>query len=163
MKFLVLAIFGQSLATTNSTADCIEAENALTQATHSNVYGLKLSCEVACAGVDGATCADKSYECIIAENTLANEKDALAKMPLALECEAACDGVDGAVCEYKSVDKSAECIDAENALANEQDALAKMPLKLACEAACTGEDGAACGFLVNGVSMILFVLLAMFK
>merc|ERR1711917_166798 len=117
MKFLVLAIFGQSLATTNSTADCIEAENALTQATHSNVYGLKLSCEVACAGVDGATCADKSDECIIAEN----------------------------------------------ALANEQDALAKMPLKLACEGACAGVVGAACGFLVNGVSMILFALLAMFK
>ena len=62
-----------------------------------------------------------------------------------------------------TVDKSAECIEAENALAKEESALAKLPLKLACEAACEGEVGATCGFLVNGVSMILFALLAMLK
>ena len=62
-----------------------------------------------------------------------------------------------------TVDKSAECIEAENALAKEENALAKMPLKLACEAACANDEGATCGFLVNGVSMILFALLAMLK
>ena len=113
---------------------------------------------------------DKSAECIEALNALANEDNALAKMPLMLACSTACAGVDCADCERghppcmdESGDKSAECIEAENALANEDNALAKKPLKLACEAACTGEDGATCGFLVNGVSMILFALLAMLK
>merc|ERR1711917_173904 len=62
-----------------------------------------------------------------------------------------------------TVEKSAECIEAENALAKEENALAKMPLKLACQTACANDEGATCGFLVNGVSMILFALLAMLK
>ena len=62
-----------------------------------------------------------------------------------------------------TVEKSAECIEAENALAKEENALAKMPLELACRTACANDEGATCGFLVNGVSMILFALLAMLK
>merc|ERR1711911_484765 len=62
-----------------------------------------------------------------------------------------------------TADKSAECIEAETALAKEENGLAKLPLQIACQAACEGEDGATCGFLVNGISMILFALLAMLK
>ena len=62
-----------------------------------------------------------------------------------------------------TADKSAECIEAETALAKEENGLAKLPLQIACQAACEGEVGATCGFLVNGVSMILFALLAMLK
>merc|ERR1712137_461573 len=62
-----------------------------------------------------------------------------------------------------TADKSAECIEAETALAKEENGLAKLPLQIACQAACEGEVGATCGFLVNGISMILFALLAMLK
>ena len=62
-----------------------------------------------------------------------------------------------------TVEKSAECIEAENAVAKEENAIAKMPLTIACEAACVNDEGATCGFLVNGISMILFALMAMLK
>merc|ERR1712112_717684 len=62
-----------------------------------------------------------------------------------------------------TVEKSAECIEAENAVAKEENALAKGALTMACRAACANDEGATCGFLVNGISMILFALMAMLK
>ena len=62
-----------------------------------------------------------------------------------------------------TADKSDACIEAETALAKEENGLAKLPLQIACQAACVDEVGATCGFLVNGISMILFALLAMLK
>lgn len=58
---------------------------------------------------------------------------------------------------------SDECADAQKKLEAEENALAKIPLKAACELACSEDSDATCGFLVNGVSMILFAVLAMLK
>ena len=58
---------------------------------------------------------------------------------------------------------SEECQTAMDNVANESNAIKKLPLILECDSECKGEDGAVCGFLVNGLSMILFALLAALK
>ena len=56
-----------------------------------------------------------------------------------------------------------ECQTAMDNVANESNAIKKLPLIIECDSECKGEDGAVCGFLVNGLSMILFALLAALK
>ena len=56
-----------------------------------------------------------------------------------------------------------ECQTAMDNVANESNAIKKLPLIIECESECKGEEGAVCGFLVNGLSMILFALLAALK
>merc|ERR1711885_41280 len=58
---------------------------------------------------------------------------------------------------------SAECTTAQANLEAEENFLIKAGLIIECEAACAEFPNETCGFLVNGVSMILFAMLAMLK
>ena len=58
---------------------------------------------------------------------------------------------------------SEECQTAMDNVANESSAIKKLSLIIDCDSECKGEEGAVCGFLVNGLSMILFALLAALK
>merc|ERR1719192_1391789 len=55
------------------------------------------------------------------------------------------------------------CTQAQEALTASDNALEKIGLQLSCDEACKDIAGETCGFLVNGVSMILFTILALFK
>merc|ERR1712147_28221 len=56
-----------------------------------------------------------------------------------------------------------ECIDAQKDLEAEENFIQKGLLRATCEAACAEFPNETCGFVVNGVSMILFAMLAMLK
>ena len=62
-----------------------------------------------------------------------------------------------------NVTLSEECQKAIDELKNESNEVLKIGLKLNCQSECEGEATAECGYLVNGMSMILFALLAALK
>ena len=62
-----------------------------------------------------------------------------------------------------NVTLSEECQKAIDELENESSDVLKLALKVACEDACKDDETAECGYLVNGMSMILFALLAALK
>ena len=151
---------------------------------------------------------DKSAECIEAQNALANEDDALAKMPLMAACAAACAGVDCAGCgtdeeegcRDEEEDEAPDCAGIKEYIDRaikglEDEDLKKLDNELGmdrvdvwtfiedhCNEVCAAEGkencasfssaiacekakemNETCGFLVNGLSFVLFAILAIFK
>merc|ERR1712064_157627 len=60
-------------------------------------------------------------------------------------------------------DPDAHCDEAKGALEAAANETEKTALKTACDLACADVEEARCGFLVNGVSFVLFAILAVFK
>merc|ERR1719312_2228571 len=57
----------------------------------------------------------------------------------------------------------AGCKEAQKTLAATTNSLEKVAATAACELACTAVENETCGFLVNGLSLILVSILAVFK
>ena len=87
----------------------------------------------------------------------ANETETIA---MKAACDSACADFEEETCESSSTNACDEARGAFEAAANESE---KTALKTACDLACADVEGATCGFLVNGVSFVLFAILAVFK
>ena len=166
MKFLVLAVLQLVVTTTatNITAECIEAVNAL--ANEDNALAkmpLKLACDTACAGVECAGCGDEP-ECTEEEDEApdcAGTKEYIDRAIKGLEDE-----------DLKKLDKELgmDRVDVwtfiedhcnEVCAAEGKENCASFSSAIACEKA--KEMNETCGFLVNGLSFVLFAILAIFK
>merc|ERR1712131_95821 len=55
------------------------------------------------------------------------------------------------------------CKTAQETLASTTNSLEKVAQTAACELACADIENESCGFLVNGLSFVLFAILAVFK
>merc|ERR1711911_3453 len=55
------------------------------------------------------------------------------------------------------------CKKAQEDLAATNNSLEKVSLTAACQLVCDSVEGESCGFLVNGLSFVLFGILALFK
>ena len=121
---------------------CKEAKSALEAAsTETEKTEMKTACDLACADVEGQTCGVTTVSSVettasvtVTESTAAVDDAALAA-----------------------------CKDAQKTLAATTNSLEKVALTAACELACTDVENETCGFLVNGLSFVLFVILAVFK
>ena len=74
-------------------------------------------------------------------------------------CVAAC----GASTCNKYFSDAEACSEAQKKLADSTNDLQKIGLRITCENACANVDGETCGFLINGLSFVLFTILAIFK
>ena len=68
-----------------------------------------------------------------------------------------CDGIEFAY------DNDFVCKGAKSALEAASNETEKTAMKTACDLACADVEGETCGFLVNGLSFVLFAILAIFK
>jgi len=55
------------------------------------------------------------------------------------------------------------CTESQSALKAASNETEKTSMKTACDLACADVEGETCGFLVNGLSFVLFAILAVFK
>ena len=55
------------------------------------------------------------------------------------------------------------CKEAQSAFEVASNSIEKTAMKAACDLACAGVEGETCGFFVNGLSFVLFAILAIFK
>ena len=179
MKFLVLAVLQlvvtttatNSTATVDKSAECIEAVNAVANEDDELAkLPLKLACAAACAGVDCAGCGtDEEEGCRDEEEDeapdCAGTKEYIDRAIKGLEDE-----------DFKKLDKHVgmdrvhvrvhvwtfiEDHCNEVCAAEGKENCASFSSAIACEKA--KEMNETCGFLVNGLSFVLFAILAIFK
>ena len=107
--------------------------------------------------------------CTAAQDDLAAIINEIEKAAMREHCEIACADVDGQACDADSMEKLAKqkaCIAAIEDLAAVKPRFGsaeKFAKQIVCAKACADVEGVTCGFLVNGVSFVLFAILATTK
>ena len=71
--------------------------------------------------------------------------------------------VDDAVAAEVDAAAAEACKKAQDDLADTTNSLEKLSATTACELVCNNVEGESCGFLVNGLSFVVFGILALFK
>ena len=127
---------------------------AVVAATETTVPGVETTAVATVAASTAADVVETTAAATVAENTVA---DVVETTPTATVAEST---VADVVETTDSVTACDEARGAFEAAANESE---KTALKTACDLACAGGEEQTCGFLVNGLSFVLFAILAVFK
>ena len=107
--------------------------------------------------------------CAAAQEDLATTTNDLDRVTMRQHCELACADVDEEACDSDVVEKhvrqkackaAKEDLDAVRPRFGSAEKYAKQTF---CEKACAEVEEVTCGYLVNGVSLVLFVILAIFN
>ena len=108
--------------------------------------------------------------CIETQDDLAASTNEIEINALLGYCEIRCDGLEGQSCVapiIEAIDINTNgtdaCTEAQEALAAAQNPAEAFALQVACQAECANVEGETCGFLLNGISLAIFAILAFFE
>ena len=105
--------------------------------------------------------------CIETQADLAASTNEIEIAALLADCEVRCDGLEGQICVapvIEAIDTNTNgtdaCTEAQEALAAATNPAEAFGLRVACQAECADVEGETCGFLLNGLSLVIFAILA---